>query len=68
MKKVIQQVVVMANGEVRIPPEGNVAHGHVPPDEHIKIKMPANKLWILVEVEVDLEQAEEPGIARLIPS
>jgi hypothetical protein len=57
-KKAVQQLVVMANGEVRVPPMGSaVAHGHHAPDEHITIVMPPGKNWILVEVEVQLEEA-----------
>jgi hypothetical protein len=57
-KKHVQQLVVMASGEVRVPPMGSeVAHGHHPPDQHIKIVMPANKPWLLLEVEVQLENA-----------
>jgi hypothetical protein len=67
MKTSIQQVVVMSTGEVRIPTAGDVAHGHVPADEHIKITVPADRLWVLVEVEVEVEQAAEPGIASKIP-
>jgi hypothetical protein len=66
MKKTVQQLVVMANGEVRIPTGGQVTHGHRPPDEHIKIVVPANKRWLLVEVEVETEEARPPGIARLL--
>jgi hypothetical protein len=61
-KKTVQQLVVMASGEVRVPPMGSeVAHGHHAPDEHVRIVMPAGKKWLLVEVEVELE--EEPGAA-----
>jgi hypothetical protein len=57
-KKTVQQLVVMANGEVRVPPMGSeVAHGHHAPDEHIKIVMPANRPWLLLEVEVQLDDA-----------
>ena len=55
-RKHVQQLVVMASGEVRVPPMGsNVAHGHRPPDQHLKIVMPANKPWILLEVDVQVE-------------
>ena len=67
MKKAIQQLVVMANGEVRIPTGGEVAHGHRLPDEHIKIVVPAGKRWLLIEVEVELEEAWPASIAGLIP-
>jgi hypothetical protein len=61
-KTSFQHLVVMADGEVRVPPYGSaVAHGHKAPDQHIKIVMPANKSWLLLEVEVELEQAESPG-------
>lgn len=59
MTTTVRQLVVMANGEVRIPPStSEVAHGHVPPDERLKIVMPASKRWLLVELEVELEEAE----------
>ena len=68
MKTVVHQVVVMANGDVRIP-EGTseVGHGHRSPDTQVKIAMPANKSWILVEVEVELEEVESPSIASKLP-
>jgi hypothetical protein len=66
MKKAIQQLVVMADGEVRIPTGGEVAHGHRPPDERIKIVVPASKRWVLVEVEVEVEEARSAGIAALL--
>lgn len=69
MKTAVQQLVVMANGEVRIPPStAEVAHGHRPPDERIKIVVPANKPWLLVELEVELEEIESPGIKARTPS
>jgi hypothetical protein len=56
-KTAVQQLVVMADGEVRIPPMGSeVAHGHHVPDERITIVMPAGKNWLLVEVEVQQEE------------
>jgi hypothetical protein len=62
MKTAVRQLVVMANGEVRIPPStGEVAHGHRPPDERIKIVMPADKRWLLVELEVEFEEVETPA-------
>ncbi len=61
MKTSVRQLVVMADGEVRIPPStGEVAHGHVLPDERLKLVMPATKRWLLVELEVELEEAEPP--------
>jgi hypothetical protein len=57
MKTATQQLVVMANGEVRIPPTTEIAHGHRVPDERVKIVMPASKAWLLVEVEVELEES-----------
>jgi hypothetical protein len=68
MSKAVQQLVVMADGELRIPAGGQVAHGHRTPDEHIKIVVPANKRWLLVEVEVEVEEARPPGFAGLIQS
>jgi hypothetical protein len=68
MKTTIRQLVVMANGEVRIPPSaGEVAHGHRSPDERIKIVMPADKQWLLVELEVELEEAESRGMGTRAP-
>ncbi|HEU5385624.1 MAG TPA: hypothetical protein VFV73_06960 [Streptosporangiaceae bacterium] len=62
MKTETRQIVIMADGDVRIPPStGPVAHGHRPPDEHIKITVPAGKRWLLVELELELEEAEAPG-------
>ena len=62
MKTATRQIVIMADGDVRIPPStGPVAHGHRPPDEHIKITVPAGKRWLLVELELELEEAEAPG-------
>ena len=59
---VVRQLVVMADGDVRIPPStGEVAHGHVSSDERIKIVMPAGKRWLLVELEVEFEEAEAPS-------
>jgi hypothetical protein len=66
MKKAVQQLVVMASGEVRIPTGGEVTHGHRPPDEHIKIVVPADKRWLLVEVEVEVEEAQPSGFPGLI--
>jgi hypothetical protein len=66
MKKAVQQLVVMASGEVRIPDGGQVAHGHRPPDQHIKIVVPAGKRWLLVEVEVEIEEAPPSPIAGVI--
>jgi hypothetical protein len=68
MKTTIRQLVVMANGEVRIPPStGEVAHGHRSPDERIKIVMPANKRWILVELEIESEEVEPSAIGTWAP-
>jgi hypothetical protein len=69
MKKLTQQFVVMANGDVRIP-EGTseVGHGHRAPDEKIKIVVPAAKHSVLVEVEVELEEPATPGIATRLPA
>jgi len=62
MKTATRQIVIMADGDVRIPPStGPVAHGHRPPDEHIKITVPAGKRWLLVELELELEEAEAPA-------
>jgi hypothetical protein len=62
MKTETRQIVIMADGDVRIPPStGPVAHGHRPPDEHIKITVPAGKRWLLVELELELEEAEVPN-------
>jgi len=62
MKTETRQIVIMADGDVRIPPStGPVAHGHRPPDEHIKITVPAGKRWLLVELELELEEAEAPA-------
>jgi hypothetical protein len=59
MKTAVRQLVVMANGEVRIPPStGEVAHGHVSPGERLKIVMPVSKRWLLVELEVEFQEAE----------
>jgi len=59
----------MADGEVRIPSgTGEIAHGHRPPDERIKIVMPASKRWLLVELEVELEEVEPPAIGTWAPS
>jgi hypothetical protein len=61
MSTAVRQLVVMPNGAVRIPPiTGEVAHGHVSPDERIKIVMPAGKRWLLVELEIEVEEAEPP--------
>jgi hypothetical protein len=69
VKKAVQHVVVMANGEVRVPPAGSeVTHGHRSPDEHIKIVMPANKRWLLVEIEVELEEAQSPDLGMKMRS
>lgn len=65
-KTAVRQLVVMADGELRIPAGGQVAHGHRPPDEHIKIVVPASKRWVLVEVEVEIDQAPPPAIAALL--
>jgi hypothetical protein len=55
MKAAFRQIVVMADGEVRIlPSTGAVAYGHRPPDERIKIVVPADKRWLLVELELEL--------------
>jgi hypothetical protein len=51
----------MANGEVRIPTGGEVAHGHMSADKHIKIVMPASKRWLLVEIEVESQEAPPLG-------
>jgi hypothetical protein len=62
MSTAVRQIVVMADGEVRIPPStGEVAHGHVSPDERIKIVVPANKRWVLVELELEFDEAETPS-------
>jgi hypothetical protein len=67
MKSSIRQFVVLANGELRIPEgAGQVAHGHRPPDEHIKIVIPANKNWVLVEVEVEAEEPAVPSIDSIL--
>jgi hypothetical protein len=61
MSTAVRQLVVMANGEVRLPPgTAQVAHGHVSPDERLKIVMPAGKRWLLVELEVESAEAEAP--------
>jgi hypothetical protein len=62
--KSIQQLVVMRDGEIRIPPrDALVAHGHRSPDQRLKITVPAGKPWMLVEVEVEFEQTEAPSAA-----
>ena len=44
MKKVVQQLVVLGTGEVRLPQgTGEVAHGHRSPDQHISIVMPPRR-------------------------
>ena len=70
MTRSVHQLVVLANGELRIPPQGpgQVAHGHRSPDEQIKIVVPANRTWVLVELEVEPEEAEPPSIASKIPT
>ena len=74
MSKSVHQLVLLANGELRIPdgtgPEGTtqVAHGHRTPDEQISIVMPANKNWILIELHVESEEVAPPSIASKIPS
>jgi hypothetical protein len=69
MKTVVKQLVVMGNGELRIP-EGTsqVGHGHRSPDRQIKITMPANTISLLVEVEIELEEVESTGIGSRLPS
>jgi hypothetical protein len=62
------QLVVLANGEIRVPEStGLVAHGHRDADQQIKIVMPANRNWVLVEVEVDGEEPVPPSIASKMP-
>jgi hypothetical protein len=63
-----RQLVVLANGEVRIPDAASqVAHGHRAPDEVVKIVVPAGKSWVLVEVQIEAErvQAQSPFANRL---
>ena len=69
MKTVVRQLVVMGNGDLRIP-EGTsqVGHGHRSADRQIKITVPANTTSLLVEVEIELEEAEHTGIASRLPS
>lgn len=62
MSTSVRQLVVMADGEVRIPPRtSEVAHGHRAPDQHLKIVMPAGQRWLLVELEVEIEEPAPPG-------
>jgi hypothetical protein len=62
MKRVVHQLVVLADGEIRLPPEGGpVTHGHRSPDHQITIEMPANKKWLLVEMQVEVEEAGSEG-------
>jgi hypothetical protein len=57
MTTAVRQLVVMPNGELRIPPlMSEVAHGHVSPDERLRIVMPADKRWLLVELEIEVEE------------
>jgi hypothetical protein len=61
MTTAIRQLVVMADGEVRIPPgDSQVAHGHVPADQRLKIVMPADKRWLLVELQIEVGEQEPP--------
>lgn len=61
MTTAVRQLVVMPDGEVRIPPlTAQVAHGHVPPDERLKVVIPASKRWLLVELEIEVQEAEPP--------
>jgi hypothetical protein len=61
----IQQLVVMRDGEIRIPPrDAVVAHGHRSPDQRLKITVSAGKPWTLVEVEVEVEAS---GSAARLP-
>jgi hypothetical protein len=67
-KRAVQQLVVMANGEVRVPPMGSeVAHGHRAPDEHIKIVMPAGKNWLLLQIDIELDGTGPAGNAAKLP-
>ena len=69
MNPTVHQLVVLANGELRIPDaKGQVTHGHRSPDHHIKIVMPANQNWLLVELEVEPEEVMPPSIASKIPT
>jgi hypothetical protein len=63
MKKVVQQLVVLGTGEVRLPQgTGKVAHGHRSPDQHISIVMPPRKNWLLVELQIEVEDIDSPDI------
>ncbi len=64
MKKVVHQLVVLGTGEVRLPEgKGKVAHGHRSPDQHITLVMPPKKNWLLVELQIEMEDADSPDIA-----
>jgi len=67
-KKFVNELVIMSNGEVRSPNgTGAVAHGHKPADQKIKIVLPPGKNWLLVEVEVEVQEAETSGIEAVLP-
>jgi hypothetical protein len=69
MKKVVHQLVVLSSGEIRIPTDASeVTHGHHSPDQQIKIEVPANKKWLLVEIQVELAEASSDGIEAVTAS
>ena len=66
MKKVVHQLVVLGTGEVRLPEgTGKVAHGHRSPDQHVTIVLPPKKNWLLVELQIEVEDLDSTdGAAR----
>jgi hypothetical protein len=63
MTVAVHQLVVLANGDVRIPPSGTgqVAHGHRTPDGIVKIVVPASKNWVLVQLEIEVDHGNAPS-------
>ena len=67
MKPTVHQLVVLANGFAFLG-TSQVGHGHRSPDHHVKIVMPANKNWLLVQLDVESEVVMPPSIASKIPT
>jgi hypothetical protein len=59
----------MADGDVRIPIDmSSVAHGHRAPDQVVTIVMPAQKNWLLIELEVQLADGSSATMTRVAKS